>query len=1026
MDMKKIAFIILAVITAFSFFACNTASDDATLNSLKVYNGATELSLTPEFTTTEENYTLSVSNSVNSLTVKPIPNNNFVNNITVNGETVVVGSESPPVELAEGAVTDINVVVTAQDMTTTKTYTISVTRAKNLTLSNLTTTPTATWVPEFDPNVNDYKIDVTNADNQITFTPTVEDTSITIHITGGSVDEDVDSGSESSAIDLAVLPDTNEVTITVTDGLTENVYNITVDRPTSADGDPTLANLTSDKGAEVVWDKAFDTAVYEYNLNVLNTVSEIRFTPTATDPALVDNIKINGTEITSGAMSNAISLTADGTTTVEIIVTANNLLTRNYTLNIHAVDVRNTIELVTLASFDPFEITDNYLSTTLAQDTIDRYYFTAEAGRNYKVEINDAGTFLPNDDTEPQTAEVKCRVVDTVNDVVLSYTNSPTDDGNGFVSMDDGADNNSLIEFVGITGEIELQIMYDESYGTYDAYLYEYLEAPANLTATEGEADHILVDWDDVSGANQYRLYRVKMDQQGEEEEIAIITDSQYDDTDATLEEGFYYRYWVYALNTTRNPIPGSSEEVDGYIGAEPPKWRYFDGMDPATSTLDGSYYFTGMVSGNERKSSITKDDSTGNIYIAYLAKADTQANGFDDKAIKIAVYNGTTWDDTTYADIVLETDAAYDMDGLYNPQVSYINSVLYLAYDEYSDGQHTIYVKSWNGTAWVDAINGNLGDAFITSDDEDYDFYGFYDGTDTQLYVAYELADAGNGNDQIGLSTGIVGIDDWGTFSWSDDYTGSTVKSHSPKVLPLYDSGESRYDPVVFFYHQSDEEPDRERTVKQIRFNTSTSQFLLAVAIPPDLINVPVSGYLNSNKYDVAVDSTYSKYALAYMDSLPENDPQTGMVIYESSTIGTYGPDTWSRLSDDPDTDNPVLIEFAQLTSIDVEYSENDNLYLSFITNFAFNDYGINLESCAFMYKWDATNYWNQVGLELLGQVNETTEDQYGKDIGNVESQNMMFLDDGGTDVPHLFFLKNDPDAISFKEGQPTLRVYE
>ena len=83
--------------------------------------------LTPAFTVAVMDYTVAVANSVSSVTVTPSTAN--VNaTVTVNGIGVASGGSSE-IAVAGGATATITVVVTPQDGSTTKTYTIDVTRA---------------------------------------------------------------------------------------------------------------------------------------------------------------------------------------------------------------------------------------------------------------------------------------------------------------------------------------------------------------------------------------------------------------------------------------------------------------------------------------------------------------------------------------------------------------------------------------------------------------------------------------------------------------------------------------------------------------------------------------------------------------------------------------------------------------------------------------------------------------------------------------------------------------------------------
>ena len=92
--------------------------------------------------------------------------------VTVNGTTVVSGSASQTINLSVGNNT-ITVVVTAQDGTTTKTYTITVNRAgsSNADLSNLTVSQ-GSLTPAFASGTTSYTDSVANSITSMTVTPT--------------------------------------------------------------------------------------------------------------------------------------------------------------------------------------------------------------------------------------------------------------------------------------------------------------------------------------------------------------------------------------------------------------------------------------------------------------------------------------------------------------------------------------------------------------------------------------------------------------------------------------------------------------------------------------------------------------------------------------------------------------------------------------------------------------------------------------------------------------------------------------
>jgi uncharacterized repeat protein (TIGR02543 family) len=114
-------------------------SNDANLSALSLSSG----SLSPTFAGSTTNYTASVANAVTSITVTPTVNQASAV-VRVNGTTVTSASASGSISLSVGSNT-ITVLNTAQDGTTTKTYTVTVTRA-----------PPAPTITSFDNSTPNY------------------------------------------------------------------------------------------------------------------------------------------------------------------------------------------------------------------------------------------------------------------------------------------------------------------------------------------------------------------------------------------------------------------------------------------------------------------------------------------------------------------------------------------------------------------------------------------------------------------------------------------------------------------------------------------------------------------------------------------------------------------------------------------------------------------------------------------------------------------------------------------------------
>ncbi len=109
-----------------------TLSADADLSALTISQGT----LVPTFAADTISYAVNVDNDVTSVTLTPTTNHAGAS-VTVDDATASSGTASAPITLAPG-INALDIVVTAQDGTTTKTYTVRVTRV---------TTPFAVTIP---------------------------------------------------------------------------------------------------------------------------------------------------------------------------------------------------------------------------------------------------------------------------------------------------------------------------------------------------------------------------------------------------------------------------------------------------------------------------------------------------------------------------------------------------------------------------------------------------------------------------------------------------------------------------------------------------------------------------------------------------------------------------------------------------------------------------------------------------------------------------------------------------------------
>jgi spore germination protein GerM len=246
-----------------------TSSSNADLSNLALSSGT----LSPAFSSATTSYTTSVANAVSSITVTPTAAQaNATIAVRINGgsyASVTSGSPSGALALNVGG-NAVDVRVTAQDGTTIKTYSVTVTRAaplsSNADLSNLALSA-GSLNPAFSSTTTTYTASVANAVSSITVTPTAAQTNATIAVRiNGSSYANVTSGSASGALALNVGGNTVDVRVTAQDGTTIKTYSVTVTRaaaitpptvttPTAASVTATGAtlggNVTSDGGSAI-------------------------------------------------------------------------------------------------------------------------------------------------------------------------------------------------------------------------------------------------------------------------------------------------------------------------------------------------------------------------------------------------------------------------------------------------------------------------------------------------------------------------------------------------------------------------------------------------------------------------------------------------------------------------------------------------------------------------------------------------------------------------------------------------------
>ena len=267
-------------------------------------------------------YTADVGHDITETTVTPTVNDDGATYV-IKLSGVADSDENVPLAVGANAIT---VEVTAEDGQTTKTYTVTVTRAaaplsSDATLSGLELS--GVNFGTFDPATTDYTADVGHDVTETTVTPTVTDD-------GAAYVVKLDGAEDADGV-ITLAEGNNAITIEVTaeDGETTKTYTVTVTRaetPPPASTDATLSGLTlSDVDIGT-----FDPATSDYTASVENDVTETTVTATTNDDGATYVVRLDSTEDADGTVALAV-----GDNAVSVVVTAGDgQASRTYTVTV--------------------------------------------------------------------------------------------------------------------------------------------------------------------------------------------------------------------------------------------------------------------------------------------------------------------------------------------------------------------------------------------------------------------------------------------------------------------------------------------------------------------------------------------------------------------------------------------------------------------------------------------------------------------------------------------------------------------
>ncbi len=369
------------------------ASTDNTLKSLTVSGGT----LSPEFSSAVNQYTMTVENSVASILLNAVANDakatlksvGFTNNKDI---ALKVGENK------------FEITVTSESGVA-NTYKVTVTRKPSENNLLLALKPSAGKLsPTFDANVTNYTMSVDFAVKTVTFTPTVADKTATVKVEGGT--------------NLAVGANTVTVTVTAQSGAIKTYVVVITKNPADTNSD--LKSLTVSSGT---LNPGFAVGTKQYVVKVPYSISKITIKGTAS----------SGVATVSGNVTNAALAVGDNTFT--ITVTAQDKTHKSvYTVTVQREkpSTDNSLESLTpsVGQFDKEFTPDEGMYSMTVPYSADKVVFTFQKG-NQLATVNVASPYTVELEAGKTTAvkiTVKAQSGDTrVYTVNVTRTAAATD-----------------------------------------------------------------------------------------------------------------------------------------------------------------------------------------------------------------------------------------------------------------------------------------------------------------------------------------------------------------------------------------------------------------------------------------------------------------------------------------------------------------------------------------------------------------------------------------------------------------------
>ena len=281
--------------------------------------------LAPTFDPNEQAYTVTVANTIGSVTVTPTLSDPAAT-MTVNGQATLSAQPRTIALNPAGQSTPITIVVTAQNGTQ-KSYLVTVSRgiSNNNNLQSLTISP-GTLSPAFSPGIVAYTVNVASTVASVTVTPRVQDSTATMAVNGQAA-----TSGQARTITLNGAGSNTFINIVVTaQNGSQKTYTVNVIRAAPS-ANNNLSALSVTPGPLV---PTFSPANLTYTVDVASTVTSVTVAATKADPNAVMSGSVTAGAGTASGQAT-ILLGGPGTTrVVSITVTAPSGSSKTYSITV--------------------------------------------------------------------------------------------------------------------------------------------------------------------------------------------------------------------------------------------------------------------------------------------------------------------------------------------------------------------------------------------------------------------------------------------------------------------------------------------------------------------------------------------------------------------------------------------------------------------------------------------------------------------------------------------------------------------